>query len=257
VPLVLSIWGSDVMQFGSRHSLRASLRRTFDEARAIIAVSEELAERAGSLGAAADRLRVIPGGVPFHPLLRRADARERVGVGSDAVCILWVGGFVPVKQPLHAVAAFENFTATGANAALLVMIGDGPLIRDVRQFIRRKGLNVRLVGYQPREEVWRWHCAADVLLNSSYTEGTPLTVLEALGAGTPVAAYPLSGISTAVESVAGGTLALERAPRALAGALAAELATERDRGQLAERARAQFDIAGTGRDIEAVYDAVT
>lgn len=258
VPLVLTVWGSDVMQLGRRRSLRGLLRRTFDEARAIIAVSEELADRAESLGARSDQLRVIPGGVPYLPAIPRDEARARLDVGA-AICILWVGGLVPVKQPLQALEAFEYLDAAHTRDMLFVMIGDGPLRREVHEHVRRRNLErrVRLVGHCEREQVWIWQCAADVLVNSSRSEGTPIAVLEALGAGTLVAGYPVGGVGAALDAVAGGTLAAEKTPRALAEAISEVLDAGRTREHLARAARARFNIAETARAIESVYEAVT
>jgi teichuronic acid biosynthesis glycosyltransferase TuaC len=255
VPLVLTMWGTDVLVYGGRPSLRPMLKRTFEVARAIIAVSDELADRAQQIGARPDRLRVIPGGVHYPQPVARSEARAVVGLPDAATCLLWVGGFVPIKQPLHAVEAFEEL-AERTEGAFLVMIGDGPLRRDVDDYVRRRNLNAAVLrlGYLGREHVWTWQCAADVLVNSSRSEGTPLSVLEALGAGARVVGYPVGGVGAAVDAVAGGRLAAEKTPRALAAAIADELAFARDRQELAGHARNRFDIARTGREIEEVYD---
>jgi glycosyltransferase involved in cell wall biosynthesis len=141
---------------------------------------------------------------------------------------------------------------------VLVMIGDGPLRHELAETVRRRGLEptVRLLGLCPRERVWEWQCAADVLVNSSRSEGTPLAPLEALGAGTPVVAYDVGGIAASLAAVSGGRVAAERTSRALAEAVAAELAAPRDRARLAREARAQFDIARTCDAIEQVYAEV-
>ena len=115
---------------------------------------------------------------------------------------------------------------------------------------------MRLLGYQSREDVWSWQCASDLLINSSWSEGTPVAVLEALGAGMPVAAYPLPGVRAALAAVDGGTTALDSTPQALAAAISGELDEPRDRDVLAEAARKQFDIACTCREIEDVYESV-
>jgi teichuronic acid biosynthesis glycosyltransferase TuaC len=258
VPFVLTIRGSDVMVFGSRRSLRGTLKETFDGARAVIAVSDELANRAEQLGAESERIHVIPGGVPFGASIARDEARERLRVAGDVVCVLWIGGLVPVKQPLHAIEAFEHLVRSGMSEPLLVMIGDGPLRHEVRAFIGNRGLDhrVRLVGGCSRERVWTWQCAADALINSSRSEGTPISVLEALGAGTPVVGYPVGGVGAAVVAVGGGRVTKERTPQALANAVAEELGRNRNRERLARDARARFDIAVTGRALEMIYEAV-
>jgi teichuronic acid biosynthesis glycosyltransferase TuaC len=225
----------------------------------VIAVSDELAEHVTRLGVPSGRLHVIPGGVPYRPREDRQEARRRLGVDESAVCILWVGRFVSVKQPLDAIRAFAAFVASSPRRdAMLVLIGEGPLAARVRETVRREGLDgrVRLLGYRSREDVWAWQCASDLLLNSSRSEGTPIAVLEALGAGTRVAAYPLPGVRTALAAVDGGTTALDSTPQALAAAIAAELGEAGDRDALATEARKRFDIARAGRQIEDVYESV-
>jgi glycosyltransferase involved in cell wall biosynthesis len=260
VPFVLTIWGSDVMQLGRHRRVRRLLARAFAEARAIIAVSAELAERAEALGAHAQRLHVIVGGVPYAPLATREEARARLGIDRDALWVVWVGGLVPVKQPLDAIRAFEVLrTETSRERAThLVMIGDGRLRGAVRDEVRRRGLDVvvHLLGHCPRELVWDWQCAADVLVNSSRTEGTPRAVLEALGAGTPAVGYPLEGVLEVVEALDGGGVAAARTPESLAAAVLEQLAVSRDRKALAEAARERFGIERAGRAIEDVYKTV-
>lgn len=256
VPLVLTIRGSDVFVLGRRRIARGDLRRTLDRTRALIAVSDELAENAARLGVPRERIHVIPGGVPYRPREDRREARGRLGVDEDAVCILWVGRLVSVKQPLDAIRAFA--ASSPGRDAVLVLIGEGPLDAHARELVRCEGLDgrVRLLGYQSREDVWSWQCASDLLINSSWSEGTPVAVLEALGAGTPVAAYPLPGVRAALAAVDGGTTAFDSTPRALAAAISGELDEARDRDVLAEEARKRFDIAGACREIEAVYESV-
>jgi teichuronic acid biosynthesis glycosyltransferase TuaC len=259
VPLVLTIWGSDVLVLGRQHVSRGLLKDTFERAQAIIAVSDELAERALQLGAAADRIHLIPGGVPYLPREPRETARTSLGIVSGSTCVLWVGRLVPVKQPLHVLQAFARLAASASVETSLVMIGDGPLRKKVSDFVRDSELqaSVRLLGHRDRKEVWRWQCAADVLVNSSRSEGTPLSVLEALGAGTPVAGYPIPGVRAVIEAVGGGSLAVNRTPHALAAAIDAALANARDRDTLASDARNRFAIARVAREVEAIYEAIS
>jgi len=261
VPLVLTVRGSDVFVLGRRRIARTDLRRTLGRTRALIAVSDELAEQVARLGVPHERIHVIPGGVPYRAPEDRQEARRRLEVDEDAVCLLWVGRLVPVKQPLDAIRAFAALVrASPRRNAVLALIGEGPLDAEVSETVRREGLDrrVRLLGYQSREEVWSWQCASDLLLNSSRSEGTPVAVLEALGAGTPVAAYPLPGVRAVLAAVDGGTTAPDSTPQALAAAISTELdgAESRDRAALAEEARKRFDIARACREIEDVYESV-
>lgn len=258
-PFVLTVRGSDVLLYGRRAATRRLLVKTLAQADAVIAVSEELAHRVQQLGVAPEVSWVIPGGVQYAPAMEQDFARRLVGIPEGERCIVWVGSFAPVKQPTDVVSAVCSLGVQAHGGKVhLVMIGDGPSWRSTADFLRRSFPEeaVRLIGRLPREEVWTWQCAADLLVNSSRSEGTPVSVLEALGAGTPVAAYPLSGVRAAVNAVDGGTIASGTTPQDLADAIRTELSTARDRTQIAKAARTHFEIARTAEAIEDVYTAV-
>ena len=258
-PLVLTVRGSDLLVLAREAAARPLLVRTLDQANAIIAVSEELADRVEQLGARPELVRVIPGGVPYEPTLDRAYARRLLGIPEGDTCIVWVGHFVPVKQPVDVIDALRWLDAGAAGRTVrIVMIGHGPLWRAVADLVHRRSQDgaVRLVGHIDRRDVWAWLCAADLLVNSSSSEGTPISVLEALGAGTPIVAYPLVGVRAVVDAVDGGTIAAGADPQALAAAIEAELSTVRDRHRLSIAARQRFDIARAAEAIEDVYAAL-
>jgi teichuronic acid biosynthesis glycosyltransferase TuaC len=258
-PFVLTVWGSDVLVFARQTAARRLLVRTLAQADAIIAVSEELANQVEELGTRPEVVRVIPGGVPYAPALDRASARRLLRIPDESTCLLWVGRFAPVKQPTHVVRAFGSLDEAKERGNIrLVMIGDGTLRRAVADIVRRTDLDdaVQLVGHLARRDVWTWLCAADMLINSSSSEGTPIAVLEALGAGTPVVAYPLAGVRAVVERVNGGTISAGSVPEDLAAAIGAELSVARDRTRLAAEARQRFDIGRVAEAIEEVYSTV-
>ena len=75
-----------------------------------------------------------------------------------------------------------------------VLLGEGPLRAALSARIEACGLGARILlpGYQQR--MADWLRALDVLVLSSRTEGTPMVVLEAMQAGTPIAAFGVGGI---------------------------------------------------------------
>src|SRR5207248_1113815 len=82
LPVVIQVHGSDVL-VTTRHAKRREL--TFDALRAadgVVAVSQDLADRALAEGVRPERVRVVYGGVDpalFHPG-PQADARRRLGL---------------------------------------------------------------------------------------------------------------------------------------------------------------------------------
>lgn len=255
LPFVLTVRGSDILIAGSRHVSRWFVAATLRQASAVIAVSRQLADRVVELGIDRRRVTVIPGGVAYPPTVNRSEARGRLGIDEHETLVLWVGGLVPVKQPLHMISAFAELSISRAR---LVMAGDGPLRGEVDAFVRRQGLadRVMFTGQLDRDQIWMWQSAADILVNSSRSEGTPFAVLEALGAGTPVAGYPLVGVADALATVGGGQVADGGSPQALAAAVTATISAEHDRDALADTAQAQFSVARVASQVEEIYSAV-
>ena len=257
--LALTVWGSDLLVFPRNRRLRRLVADAVSAADYVVAVSDELADRARELGART--VVTSPGGVPssFADAVGHRDAKRALGLDETTRWIVWVGGLVPVKQPLDIVDAFAEVVARHPEAQL-ALVGDGPLRAQVEAEIARRELGdrVRLVGHVPRNEVALWQAAAAVFCNSSASEGTPLAVLEALVLGTPVAAYPVGGIPAALARADGGTVAAERTPAALAVAISAELRTPRDRGRVAAAAQpflVQHAIEPVRRIYEEALDA--
>jgi glycosyltransferase involved in cell wall biosynthesis len=70
------------------------------------------------------------------------------------------------------------------------MIGDGPLLKQVRKSAGKNGISDRVLftGIRPHREIPLWLNAADCLMLSSRSEGMPNAIAEALACGCPVAA---------------------------------------------------------------------
>jgi glycosyltransferase involved in cell wall biosynthesis len=66
-----------------------------------------------------------------------------------------------------------------------VMLGDGPLMPDIRQAIAEHGLQERisLKGWVRPEEVLEWFDRSDILFMPSLSEGLPVVGVQALAKG--------------------------------------------------------------------------
>ena len=97
-----------------------------------------------------------------------------------------------------------------------------------RPFARRFGsctarASVSLLGGLDSAAVAIWQAAADVVLNTSSSEGLSFALSEALVSGTRVAAVPVGGIPELLAATSGGTLAADSSPEAVADAIEHEL----------------------------------
>ena len=102
----------------------------------------------------------------------------------------------------------------------LCILGDGPLVPDVKRRAAELGLAgaVTLVGFQANP--FRYFAEADAFVLSSRYEGFPNVVLEALACGIGVIATPaVGGTPEILEGLAGSVMASEVSAAALAAAI--------------------------------------
>lgn len=101
---------------------------------------------------------------------------------SDERPIFMFVGRVAVEKNIE---NFLRLTLPGTK----YVIGDGPQ----RAELQRKYPRVRFPGYQTGQNLARYVSAADVSVFPSRTDTFGLVILEALAAGVPVAAFPVTG----------------------------------------------------------------
>lgn len=122
--------------------------------------------------------------------VERQTVRDSVGIPRDARIILFVGRLSAEKRPEWALDLAEALVEEGV---WLLIVGDGPLRRDVERRLRRAE-NVAWLREVRREDMADIYSASDVLIVSSVTEGVPLTVLEAASVGVPIVATRVGGL---------------------------------------------------------------
>lgn len=172
--------------------------RAFRRFDAVVAVSEKLRGDLVRAGVPAARAHALPNAwESTSDLLPRRTARERLGLPPDEDVVGWVGRLSPEKAPDLALKALA---ASRTPCLHLSVIGSGPLEQEARALAATLGLGerVRWHGVVPRAGLAL--AALDVLLITSWTEGTPATLLEAMAAGVPVVSTAVGGIPAVVGS---------------------------------------------------------
>lgn len=197
-------------------------------ARLICATPHERDLLVSLYGAAADSVRVVPGGVAlaqFRPG-NTAAARARLGLSGGPIA-LFVGRLEPLKgvDILLRAAAIADL-----DQPLTVIIAgvDGPDRHERRRLdalIAELGIGarVRFVGAVEREQLPAYYQAADVCVVPSYYESFGLVAVEALASGTPVIATRVGGLQYTVRDGQTGYLIPWRCPEPFAERLEALL----------------------------------
>lgn len=140
------------------------------------------------------------------------DSGSGYGASSDtdcdaAPCLLTIARLAPQKGLDLLLEAATLIKQRGIDFTWLVA-GDGPLKAQLNQQIDDAALPVKLLGR--REDIGALLSQADVVVQTSYWEGQPLTLREAMQAGRAIvatdvggSAYTLAGCGQLVEPQAG------------------------------------------------------
>lgn len=132
--------------------------------------------------------------------------------------VITAGRLAPEKGYSDLIIAMKILTRR--TAARLVILGDGPLRPDLEALIMSEGLgdSVRLLGFQ--DNPYKYFGRSSVFVLSSYVEGLPNALVEAMACGcTPVATDCPTGPREVLKGGEYGHLVPMRNPRAMADAI--------------------------------------
>ncbi len=180
----------------------------------VVCVAESIATLCRQASVRAEKLQVIPNGLPAsNDLPEQVTQHPRwlagyVGrLSSEKGPDLFLDALIPLCQQYPQLD--------------VVMLGDGPERDSLLARINEAGMQERisLPGYQIDMRPW-WR-QLNTLVISSRTEGTPMILLEAMQAGVPVVAFGVGGIPDVLQDRHNGLLA----PPADSAALARQIGT--------------------------------
>lgn len=118
----------------------------------------------------------------FDPAGRELVRRELTL--ADRLVVGHVGRFVDQKNHRFLIRIFSELVGREPRAALL-LVGDGPLLGDVRRQVSEAGLDDSVFFVGSRDDVPALLSAMDVFVLPSNFEGLPLVLVEAQASGLP------------------------------------------------------------------------
>lgn len=238
----------------------AARRRTRWGARlahAIVPCSVPVGAIVSGAGVPADKLHVIPGGIPV-PLgdVARAQARKQLGLPADAFVIGSVARMVPEKGHADLLTAFEALPTSDGAPAHLVLQGDGPLRADIEA--RATAIAPDRVHFVPEDaDTAVLYAASDVFALPSHAEGWPLVLMEAAFRGLPTVATAVGGVAEEVQDGVTGLVVPPSDPAQFASALGRVMTDTALREGLGiaarRRAHDEFTDAVMGQRYERVF----
>jgi L-malate glycosyltransferase len=207
-PLVSMSWGSDLL-VDARRGLRRWMSR-FALARSDALLCDCLAVRqaAINLGMTPERIVTFPWGVDldrFHPS-PTSSLRQELG-WQECFVLLYGRSWEPMYGTEIVTRAFIQAAAHLPDLRMM-MLGDGSLRPRVEHMLRQARVLERVyrpgrVAYDLLPDLYR---AADVYLSASRSDGSSVTLLEAMACGLPAIVSDIPANGEWVEPLANGWL---------------------------------------------------
>lgn len=232
-PYILSLRGGNLPDFAARRTRRVS--GLFSRSAAVVAQSQYLA---GIVPGHEDMVRLIPNPVD----LRLCTYRMR---RLPEPKLVWLRSFHQIYNPSLAVKVVGLLKPEYPDV-ILTMIGpdkgDGSL-EAARDLTARLGLedNVHFQPGVPKEDVPSWLDRADIFLNTTNVDNTPVSVQEAMACGLCVISTRVGGVPYLAADQVDALLVPPDDPQAMAKAVRRVLVDPQAAAALSQAARSKIE----------------
>ncbi len=194
-PLVSMSWGSDLLlevdqDRRARRAAQYALKRTA----VFLGDCDAVRQKAIQMGFPADRIVTFPWGVDLaHFSLEGGDGglRERAG-WQDEFVLLHTRSWETVYGVEVLALAFAA-AARQRPELRLFLLGNGSLAGEIRRILMPVMGQVQFVGQVNQEKLPHYYRAADLYVSASHSDGSSVSLMEALACGLPALVSDIPG----------------------------------------------------------------
>jgi glycosyltransferase involved in cell wall biosynthesis len=208
----------------------------------VVCVSAGQGAKVREAGVPADSITIIHNAIRVGRFKARADDARRQLRDLFPACPRAVIGAAGRLSPEKGFSLFVEAArqlVRGDDDLGFVLFGEGALRAELQGQIAAAGLSDRFLIPGFRSDLDSLLPGLDVLIQSSFTEGLPNILLEALACKIPVVATDVGGTPEVIEDGVNGFLVEPGDPSALAHRIADLLASDRLRERMGRRGREQ------------------
>jgi glycosyltransferase involved in cell wall biosynthesis len=196
IPNVLTVHGGDLYDPSKsssphRHaSLRMAVRSLLRKADSVVGQSQNTIDNVHQYYLPEQRCELIPLGIKRRALPE--SDRSSLGIAADEFVMVTIGRLVSRKAVNQLIDMMKSLQD---RAVRLVVIGDGPLKKDLEEQASSLGVSAKVTfaGFVSDEEKAALLAASDLYVSTSQHEGFGLVFLEGMSAGIPVVCYNFGG----------------------------------------------------------------
>lgn len=215
------------------------------------------------------KIEVIPLGLELkrfvHSSAAKGSLKRSLGIPEDFLVVGIVGRLVPIKGHrifLDAVRIIidERNREESNQAVKFLIVGDGELHAELKNYAEKLGIQEHIIFTGFRLDMPDIYADTDIVVLSSFNEGTPVSLIEAMASGVPVVATRVGGVPDLVHDRATGLLVRPGDAEALANAIIELLKDSELRKSLGKSAinsaYPKYDISKLVESLDNLYSAL-
>ena len=261
IPYVITEHSSWILKSHYQGQVKLLLQQAYQQANAVIAVSESLASKM-KFDFCVSGVLVVPNIIPSefqHYSDSIATTLESDTSSEKDTCYIHVASLDHNKNQQLLLESFREILDLKPMAWLRI-IGDGPNKASLVAMAHRLGIShrVEFLGALPRKEVARYLLMSDVFLLSSLVETFGVVAIEANAMGLPVVSTPCGGIADIIESGVNGVLCKDFTVESYVACIreADGLLLKVDKSQVRLATLTKFGPATVARSLAGIYQSV-
>ncbi len=218
VPVICTAHGKNY--YPERYYRRFAYRRVAAMADSFVAVSQDLKDFiVDAIGIKPKRINVVLNGVNIDQFEQKQYDSEKIraelSLAENNFVIVVVAALFEMKGHKDLMQALSLLGEQGKSVKLL-FVGDGYYRSNLMALSKQLGLDDKINFLGFRSDVAQILAASDLFILPSYSEGLPVSVLEAMAAKVPVIATRVGGLGELINDGVNGYLVEPKAAEQLA-----------------------------------------
>ncbi len=213
-----------------------------------------------------NKLKLIPLGLDLSPFYEAEKYcglfKRELGLDDTTKLIGIVGRLVPVKNHRMFLDAVKKYKKIDNKKVKFLVIGDGEVGEELKKYSIDFGIKDDVIFTGWRKDLRKVYADLDIVVITSFNEGTPVSIIEAMAAGKPVIATDVGGVrdlfTPKFEIQEEGILINSNDSDSLAEGIKFLLGNPeiaKDMGRMGRVAvKERFDIGRLVRDMEGMYE---
>ena len=195
-PLVSMSWGSDLLRDADQNAWwRWVTRFTLNRTDILVGDCDAVKKKAAEFGFPGERVVLFPWGVDLDTFSPHGDSEFRQHLG-------WENDFVLLSlrswEPLYGVDVLVKSFVKAAREIpelRLVLLGNGSQAGLIRSIVHSNQMDDRVFfgGRVSNKDLSKYYQAADLYISASHSDGSSVSLMEALGCGCPVLLSDIPG----------------------------------------------------------------